>query len=139
MNRIIFLSLIGAAALVLNGCGSKVDGVLERPDPSGQAPTDASGAALVFDMQKMGIEALKSHTNPIVSANAKKLEQHLQAYDYTEAAVNLSTIASLRMAPNEMGLVRNAMNEFNRVAVAAAGSGDENAQYALEYLKELRN
>ena len=138
MNRIIFLSLIGAAVFILNGCGSKDDGALERPDPSGQARTDASGAALVFDMQKMGIEALKSHTNPIVSANAKKLEQHLQIYDYTEAAVNLSTIASLRMAPNEMGLVRNAMNEFKRITTAAAGAGDKNAQYALEYLKELR-
>ncbi len=94
MNRIIFLSLIGAAALILSGCGSKEDSVLERPDPSGQARTDASGAALVFDTQKMGIEALKSHTNPIVSANAKKLEQHLQIFDYTEAAVNISTIAS---------------------------------------------
>ena len=136
--RLLKLTILSLVTVLSFGCGEpEVNS--DRPAPTGVAPTDASGAALTIDPAKLGIKALQEHSNPVVSMNAKRLEGHLTSFNYSESAISLSTISSIRLSPQHTKIVMNIMNEFQRVAGIAAQNGDANAQFALDYLKDLRN
>lgn len=138
MVRLLKITILSLVTVLTFGCGEpEVNS--DRPAPTGVAPTDASGAALSIDPVKLGIRALQEHSNPVVAQNSKKLEGYLTSYNYSESAISLATISSIRLEPKFSKIVMNIMSEFQKVTGIAAQNGDANAKFALDYLNDLRN
>lgn len=131
MKSRFYLLMIAVSAILLAGCGGKETEGVSIPKPG--------SSAVIADADALRLAELEADPNRIVSNNAKQAREALKNGDCYKAMVALTTIRSAVFNEEQLEIVDAAIREVVKVSEARIKEGDENAQFAMDFLQSLIN
>lgn len=133
--RIIPGVLICGGLFFLTACGK--GGGDSRYNESAKVAKDDQGNDIVLDVPQLPLNQLTNAANPYVKQQSITALNALKDRNYADGMRALMAISSLKLDAQQAQALNSTLQEVMRVVEPTAAAGDKNAQYALDYFKQV--